>query len=138
LKSAPERTGHLLITASAASFLSEITSVGYGTTKYAAFGFGEWLAFSYRGRGLKVSVAVPGPVWGPMIKDIPYLHEGAITPDEAADRVLEGLAAGKFLITTHPQTQSQIRQKAADVDAYVDFLVGFREHALSLKGNDRA
>ena len=78
MKSAPERTDHLLVTASAASFLSEITSVGYATTKYAAFGFGEWLAFSYRGRGLKV--AVPGPVWGPMIKNIPYLHEGAITP----------------------------------------------------------
>jgi hypothetical protein len=40
--------------------------------------------------------------------------------------VFEGPAAGKFLITTHPQTLSQIRQKAADVDAYVDFLIGFR------------
>jgi hypothetical protein len=66
------------------------------------------------------------PRVGPDDYDIPYLHEGAITPDEAADRVFEGPAAGKFLITTHSQTLSQIRQKAADVDAYVDFLVGFR------------
>jgi NAD(P)-dependent dehydrogenase (short-subunit alcohol dehydrogenase family) len=112
-------------------------SVGYATTKYAALGFEEWLAFSYRGRGLKISVACPGPVWGPMIKDIPYMHEGAITPNETADRVLEGLAAGKFLITTHPMTLSQIQRKAADVDAYVDFLVDFREYALSLKANGR-
>jgi NAD(P)-dependent dehydrogenase (short-subunit alcohol dehydrogenase family) len=120
--------------ASASSFLSEIMSVGYATTKYAAFGFGEWLAFSYRGRGLKVPIACLGPVWGPMIKDIPYMHEGARTPDEAADHVLEGLTAGKFLITTHTMTLSQ---KAANIDVYVDFLVAFREYALSLKANGR-
>ena len=95
--------GHLHITASASSFLSEIASIGYATTKYAALGFGEWLAFSYRNCGLKVSVAVPGPVWTPLIQDTPYLHESAIPPEEAAERVLEGLVAGKFLITTHPR-----------------------------------
>jgi NAD(P)-dependent dehydrogenase (short-subunit alcohol dehydrogenase family) len=129
--------GHLLITASAASFLSEITSVGYAATKYAALGFGEWLAFTYRGRGVTVSVACPGPVWTALIQDAPYLHKGAITPEEAAERVVEGLEAGRFLITTHPTTLSQIRQKAADVDAYVNSLVGFREHALALKANTR-
>jgi hypothetical protein len=82
-------------------------------------------------------VAIPAPVWGLMIKDIPYMHEGVSTPAEAADRVLEGLAAGKFLITTHPMTLSQIQQQAANVDAYVDFLVGFREYALSLKAKGR-
>ena len=51
--------------------------------------------------------------------------------------MLEGLAAGKFLITTHPMTLSQIQQKAANVDAYVDFFVCFREYALSLKANSR-
>ena len=72
--------GHLLITASASSFLSEITSVGFATTKYAALGFGEWLAFSYRGRGLKVSVAIPGPVWGPMIRTSPTFTRARSPP----------------------------------------------------------
>jgi NAD(P)-dependent dehydrogenase (short-subunit alcohol dehydrogenase family) len=129
--------GHLLITASASSFLSEVTSIGYAATKYAALGLAEWLAFSYRGRGLKVSVACPGPVRTALIRDAPYLHERAIAPEEAAERVLEGLAAGKFLITTHPETLSQIRRKAADVDAYVDSLVGVREHALAMEATSR-
>jgi hypothetical protein len=58
---------------------------------------------------------------------------GSLTPDEAADRVLEGLAAGKFLITTHPMTLSQIQQKAANVDAYVNFLDGTLGERLCLK-----
>jgi NAD(P)-dependent dehydrogenase (short-subunit alcohol dehydrogenase family) len=125
--------GQILITASASSFLSEIFSAGYAASKYAAYGFAEWLAFSYRSKGLLVSVSCPGPVWSPMMEPAQYMHSTAITAEEAAEKIVEGLSEGRFLITTHDQSREQFSQKAADPDAYVEFLVGFRESAIALQ-----
>ncbi|WP_047197324.1 SDR family NAD(P)-dependent oxidoreductase [Caldimonas brevitalea] len=121
---------HLVITASASSFLSELTSIGYATTKYATFGYAEWMAFSYRKQGLKVSVACPEAVWTPLIDDIPYLQAGAISVQEAARQMLRGTLEDKFLITTHEGTVEKMQQKYADVDGYVRTIADFREDAL--------
>jgi NAD(P)-dependent dehydrogenase (short-subunit alcohol dehydrogenase family) len=125
--------GQILITASASSFLSEIFSAGYAASKYAAYGFAEWLAFSYRSRGIHVSVACPGPVWSPMMEQAQYMRNTAISAEEAAQKIVEGLSDGRFLITTHDQSREQFSQKAADPDAYVEFLVGFMESAIALQ-----
>jgi NAD(P)-dependent dehydrogenase (short-subunit alcohol dehydrogenase family) len=125
--------GQILITASASSFLSEIFSAGYAASKYAAYGFAEWLAFSYRSRGIFVSVSCPGPVWSPMMEHARYMHSTAITAEEAASKIVEGLSEGRFLITTHDQSREEFFRKAADPDAYVNFLVGFRETAITLQ-----
>jgi NAD(P)-dependent dehydrogenase (short-subunit alcohol dehydrogenase family) len=127
--------GQILITASASSFLSEIYSVGYAASKYATYGFAEWLAFSYRSSGIFVSVSCPGPVWSTMMEHAQYMHSTAITADAAAAKIIEGLSEGRFLITTHDESREQFSQKAADPDAYVKFLVGFRESAISLQAD---
>ena len=121
---------HLVITASASSFLSELTSVTYATTKYATFGFAEWMAFSYRKAGLQVSVACPEAVWTPLIDDIPYLQATAIPVEDAARALLQGALENRFLITTHEGTVDKMQQKYANVDGYVDFITDIREQSL--------
>jgi NAD(P)-dependent dehydrogenase (short-subunit alcohol dehydrogenase family) len=119
--------GRFLVTASASSFLSELLSVGYAVTKSAAYAFAEWLAFSYRSRGIAVSAIVPGPVWTPPLDAAPYLHPLTIPADLAVERIFEQLREGRFLITTHPASRKQFAQKAADIDAYVTQLATLRE-----------
>lgn len=121
---------HFVITASASSFLSELTSVAYATTKYATFGYAEWMAFSYRKQGLKVSVACPEAVWTPLIDDIPYLQAAAIPVEDAARALLAGALEERFLITTHDATVEKMQQKYADVDSYVSAISEFRDQAL--------
>lgn len=111
--------GYLLITASAAGLLNEIGSFGYGVTKHAAVGLAEWLGFTYRTRGLKVSVLCPEGVATPMISDSGYLAVDAVTPEHVAERVVQGLDEERFLITTHDNTLRKFQKKAEDYEFYM-------------------
>lgn len=122
--------GHILITASAAALVTSLTSAGYLATKHAALGFAEWLAIAYRHRGIGVSVLCPGSVRTPLIQGISYLQRDAIEPEEVAEKVIEGLAAEKFLITTHADTLPQFQQKAANYDGFIEFVADLREKVL--------
>ncbi|WP_349007992.1 SDR family oxidoreductase [Mesorhizobium sp. CN2-181] len=125
--------GRILITASAAALVLSLGSAGYLTTKHAALGFGEWLAFSYRTRGIKVSVLCPGAVKTPMIQGIPYLQPGAIEPEEVAERAFQGMAEDRFMITTHADTLPYFQQKAANYDGFIGFAADFRDKAMGVK-----
>jgi NAD(P)-dependent dehydrogenase (short-subunit alcohol dehydrogenase family) len=105
--------GHLVTTASMAGILTAAGDAAYSTTKHAAVGFAEWLAFTYAGQGVRVSCICPGAV------DTAMLRAGAggdaakasaaigagevLAPEQAADRILEALAQDLFLILTHPE-----------------------------------
>lgn len=124
--------GRILITASAAGLLGSITSVGYAVTKAACVALAEWLSFTYRDQGISVSVLCPGAVRTPMIDGIPYLQADAIEPDAVATAAVEGLASGRFMITTHPTTLPMFRQKAADHDAFLALLTNYRRSVLAM------
>jgi NAD(P)-dependent dehydrogenase (short-subunit alcohol dehydrogenase family) len=134
--------GHLVTTASMAGILSAVGDAAYSATKHAALGLAEWLAFTYRDRGVRVSCICPGAV------DTPMLRAGAggdaakasaiigggdvISAEEAARRILDGVARDRFLILTHPEMQEFALVKAQDSDRWIRGMARLWSHAQQL------
>jgi len=116
--------GYLLHTASAAGLLSHMESAPYAATKHAAVAYAEWLAITYGERGLKVSCLCPQGVNTPMLMGADgqrrsFLTPGAISPEQVAESVVQGLAAERFLILPHPEVLEYLRRKTADYDRWL-------------------
>lgn len=116
--------GHLICTVSAAGLLTMIGSAPYSVTKHAAIGFAEWLALSYAHRGLTVQAICPLGVRTPMLDGSDaqarmLLDDSAIEPEAVADAVLEGMAAGQFLILPHPEVAGMYAGRAAEPDRWL-------------------
>ncbi|CAL9589294.1 1-deoxy-11-beta-hydroxypentalenate dehydrogenase [Nocardiopsis dassonvillei] len=116
--------GHFVSTVSAAGLLTMLGSAPYSVTKHAALSFGEWMSATYGDRGVTVQCVCPLGVRtnllegsGPQGKAI--LSGDAITPEEVADAVLEGMADGRFLILPHPQVADYYAGRAADPDRWL-------------------
>jgi NAD(P)-dependent dehydrogenase (short-subunit alcohol dehydrogenase family) len=113
--------GYLLNVASAAGLLVIYDTVAYTVTKHAAIGFSEWLAVTYGDQGIGVSVLCPAAVRTPILngKDDRPEAKDAITTDQLADIVIEGLAAERFMISTHPWVLELFVLKGQDYEAYI-------------------
>lgn len=124
--------GYFLATASAAGLLSLIGSAPYTVTKHAAVAFAEWLAITYRGRGIGVSCLCPMGVRTPLLENgfarpdeagaglrVTNAAAPLLDPAEVAEHVVDGLAAERFLILPHPQVHELVAAKAADRDAWL-------------------
>lgn len=116
--------GYLLQTASAAGLLS-ISDASYAVTKHGAVAFAEWLSITYGDRGIKVSCFCPMGVRTNMLLgsvsevDQPALLAAAVEPEAAADAIVAGLDAERFLILTHPEVLEYARRKSADYDRWL-------------------
>ena len=128
-------SGYLLNVASAAGLLVIFDTVGYTVTKHAAIGFTEWLAATYGDQGIGVSVLVPAAVLTPILAGKEDTPEGqdAITTDQLADIVIEGLAEERFMINTHPWVLEKFAVKARDYDEYIRMLRADRAAAAAAK-----
>ena len=136
--------GHLVTTASMAGILTAAGDAAYSATKHAAVGFAEWLAFTYAGRGVGVSCICPGAV------DTAMLKAGAagdaakasavigggdvLTPEQAAERILNGLEQNLFLILTHPEMHEFVVGKAQDPQRWIRGMTKLWSRAQSLLG----
>lgn len=116
--------GYLLQTVSAAGLLS-VSDASYAVAKHAALAFSEWLSITYGDHGIKVSCFCPQGVRTRMLlgssggADLPTLLEGSVSPEQAAQVILEGLEAERFLILTHPEVRDYVRRKAEDPDRWL-------------------
>jgi NAD(P)-dependent dehydrogenase (short-subunit alcohol dehydrogenase family) len=114
-------SGYLLNVASAAGLLVIFDTVSYTVTKHAAIGLAEWLAATYIDQGIGVSVLCPAAVRTPILAgkfDTPQ-GRGAITTDELAEIVIQGLADERFMISTHPWVLEKFAVKGRDYDEYI-------------------
>ena len=82
--------GYLLNTVSAAGFLSSIGDSAYSATKHAALGFAEGAD-----------------------------ADGIATPEQVADLAIDGIHAGQFMITPHPEVVGYLQHKANNYDRWI-------------------
>ncbi len=120
--------GHLVTTASMAGILTSLGDGVYAATKHAAVGFAEWLAITHAAQGVKVSCVCPGGVDTPMLRGMTgdaarasaLIGGGEVlSPDQAAARIVAGVAADDFLIYTHPEMKVFVERKAGDTDRWI-------------------
>ena len=126
--------GYIVSTASAAGLLAQIGSAPYSVTKHAAVSFAEWLAITYGGEGLKVSVLCPQGVETAMTADIntsTVAADGMLTAEAVAQSVLEGIEEERFLILPHPKVAEYIKQKGSDPERWIAGMQRWQER---LKG----
>lgn len=116
-------SGYLLHTVSAAGLLTQLGSVSYAVTKHAALAFAEWLAITHFDSGLRVSCLCPQGVWTDMLKSddptITMLHEAAISAEEVAESVVNGIRNEQFLILPHPEVETYFQHKANDYERWL-------------------
>jgi NAD(P)-dependent dehydrogenase (short-subunit alcohol dehydrogenase family) len=136
--------GHLVTTASMAGILTAVGDAAYSTTKHAAVGFSEWLAFTYAGQGVGVSCVCPGAVDTAMLraggagdaaKASAVIGGGdVLAPEEAAVQILDGLEQNLFLILTHPEMHEFVVGKAQDPERWIRGMTKLWARAQSLLG----
>jgi NAD(P)-dependent dehydrogenase (short-subunit alcohol dehydrogenase family) len=117
-------SGHLICTVSAAGLLTMLGSAPYSVTKHAALAFAEWLAASYAHRGITVQALCPQGVRTPLLEAAgpagqALLADSAISPEEVADAVIEGIADGRFLILPHLEVATMYARRATDPDRWL-------------------
>jgi NAD(P)-dependent dehydrogenase (short-subunit alcohol dehydrogenase family) len=116
--------GCFVVTASAAGLLTMLGTATYSVTKHAAESYAEWLAATYGHRGLVVHCICPQGVRTNMLAQSGragqvVLQDAAIEPEQVADALLEGMAAGRFLILPHPEVAGYYQMRAADPDRWL-------------------
>ena len=116
--------GYLVSTASAAGLLTSIGSAPYAVTKHAAVALAEWLSITH-GPAIKVSCLCPQGVFTNMLmRDdagpaLLALRPEAITVEQVADAVIEGIAAEQFLILPHKVVAKYMLNKSQDYDRWL-------------------
>lgn len=124
--------GHIVNTASMASFLCGPRPGIYNVTKFAVRGLTESLRYSLAPHGIGVSVLCPGlvkshiyasdevrpaellggakPVDGEFVSRLEQVHQAGMEPDVIAARVIEAIRANRYYIFSHPEFREELRE----------------------------
>jgi NAD(P)-dependent dehydrogenase (short-subunit alcohol dehydrogenase family) len=116
--------GYLLQTASAAGLLAQIGCAPYSVTKHAAVAFAEWLSITYAESGIRVSCLCPQGVRTKMLLGEDgtresFLLDSALTTEEVAEAVIEGVNEERFLILPHADVAEYFLRKATDYERWL-------------------
>jgi NAD(P)-dependent dehydrogenase (short-subunit alcohol dehydrogenase family) len=128
--------GYLLQTVSAAGLLSQVNAAPYSVTKHAALGFAEWLSIAHGTQGIRVSALCPQGVRTPMLAGAEgggrasFLADGAVTPEQVADAVIEGLRREQFLILPHSEVLGFFQRKGEDYERWLRGMRRLREKVM--------
>ncbi|WP_342777229.1 SDR family oxidoreductase [Nocardioides eburneiflavus] len=117
-------SGRFVVTASAAGVLTMLGAPAYAVTKHGAVAFAEWLATTYRHRGVVVQAICPQGVDTPMLRRAGALqdmlsHDQALTPADVADMVWSPLHDDRFLVLPHPEVASYAAARGGDRDRWL-------------------
>jgi NAD(P)-dependent dehydrogenase (short-subunit alcohol dehydrogenase family) len=132
---------------------SSIQAMGYGmedlntpyvTTKAAIIGFTECLSAYLRGRGIKVSLHIPGGVTTNIAEASVYVgsearkqqlrdndanfrvRPGFLTPEQCAVQLLDGVKKEQYMILTPPGMSQMLKGQGTDVDVLNEFVKNWK------------
>jgi NAD(P)-dependent dehydrogenase (short-subunit alcohol dehydrogenase family) len=119
--------GYLLHTASAAGLLTNLGAAPYSVTKHAVVALAEWLSITYGDAGIGVSCLAPQFVDTAMLDDLTTISDGfhkfavdgAISTEQVADAVVEGLRDERFLILPHSEVAAYFVTKASEYERWL-------------------
>jgi NAD(P)-dependent dehydrogenase (short-subunit alcohol dehydrogenase family) len=116
--------GRFVVTASAAGLLTLLGNPMYSVSKHGAVAFAEWLAVTYRHKGVVVQAICPQGVDTRMLRSVGPLqemlsHDRALSPEEVADTMWEALADDRFLVLPHDQVGEYYAKRAGDTDRWL-------------------
>jgi NAD(P)-dependent dehydrogenase (short-subunit alcohol dehydrogenase family) len=131
------RHGHLSSTASAAGLLANPGLMPYSVTKHAAVAVAEWLAITYGGgeSGVGFSCFCPQGVATPMLETwrredpssrLASASGATISPDQAAEALVAGIAEDRFLILSHDEVRTYQERKATDPERWLGGMQRFQ------------
>jgi NAD(P)-dependent dehydrogenase (short-subunit alcohol dehydrogenase family) len=90
--------GHISLMGSVAGYRGLPNSLAYGPTKAALINLSEALYLDLHPRGVGVSLINPGFVDTPLTRQNEFKMPALITPEQAAQEILQGWAHGEFEI----------------------------------------
>lgn len=93
-----QRHGHIAVVASVAGYCGLPSAAAYGATKAALISMCEALKPELDACGVRLSVVNPGFVRTPLTDKNPFPMPFLIEADDAARRIADGLATGRFEI----------------------------------------
>jgi NAD(P)-dependent dehydrogenase (short-subunit alcohol dehydrogenase family) len=131
------RRGHLNSTASAAGLLANPGLMPYSVTKHAAVAVAEWLAITYGGpeSGVGFSCFCPQGVATPMLETwreedpssrLASASGETISAEDAAEALVRGIAADRFLILSHDEVETYLKRKAGDHERWLGGMQRFQ------------
>jgi NAD(P)-dependent dehydrogenase (short-subunit alcohol dehydrogenase family) len=119
-----EGGGRFVVTASAAGLLTMLGDAPYSVTKHGAVAFVEWLSATYRHRGIVAQAICPQGVQtrildaaGPLTDLLS--RDTALTPEQVADAVWQGIQTDEVLILPHPEVRDYYLRRATDPDGWL-------------------
>ncbi|WP_121258894.1 SDR family oxidoreductase [Nocardioides ferulae] len=115
------RGGHLVNVSSAAGIIGMPWHAAYSASKFGLRGVSEVLRFDLRRHGIGVSLVCPGAVATPLTETVHIagvdkaspaftrlqarFRRGAVSPEDAAESILEGVRRGRYWVYTSRDIQ---------------------------------
>lgn len=126
--------GHVVNTSSASGLLAYgFDRLPYVASKHAVVGVSEALALYLGPKGIGVTCVCPSGVITNIVEQITIYGEATsprapqhplVEPDAVGELVAEAVTAGTFLVVTAPEIHDELRERAADPEAYMKRMIG--------------
>ncbi len=122
--------GHVVNTASASGLLAYgFDRLPYVASKHAVVGITEALALYLAPKGIGVTCLCPSGVMTNIVENISVYGESGSTPrapqhaiseaEAVGELVADAVTTGRFLVTTSPELDAELIERAADLDVYL-------------------
>ncbi len=126
--------GHIVNTSSASGLLAYgYDRLPYVASKHAIVGVSEALAIYLGPKGIGVTCVCPSGVLTNILEQITFYGETTtprapqhplVAPEEVGELVADAVSAGRFLVVTAPEIHDELRERAADPEAYLQRMIG--------------